>query len=111
MVNGRNDMDRDFKPQNIYLKNLPLYFYFRYQWKEVIHISEVEWEYYMSSRYYIPTLKIKENREDAKDFCASLGGHLVALETPEENEYITNLVFQTGRPTIFLESGFSVHPK
>ena len=65
----------------------------------------------MSSKYYMPTLKTSKTREDAKAFCASLGGHLVALETSEENDFITNLVFQTGRPTIFSESGFDVDPK
>ena len=75
------------------------------------HISEVEWEYYKSSRYYMPALKTSKTRGDAKAFCGSLGGHLVALETPEENDYITSLVFQTGRSIVFLESGFDGPPK
>ena len=56
----------------------------------------------------MPTLKTSKTRGDAKAFCASLGGHLVALETPEENDFIKNLVLQTGRPTIFSERGFDV---
>ena len=68
--------------------------------KEIILVSEVEWKYYKSSKYYLPTLKTSKTREDAKAFCASLGGHLVALETPEENEFVYNLVFQTGRSTV-----------
>ena len=59
----------------------------------------------------MPTLNTTKNREDAKAFCASLGGHLVALETPEENDYITSLVFQTGRSIVFLKSGFDGPPK
>ena len=76
----------------------------------VILLSEVEWEFYRTSRYYMPTLKTSKNREDAKAFCTSLGGYLVALETPAENEYITSLVFQTGRSIVFLESGFDGPP-
>ena len=45
----------------------------------------------------MPALKISKERIDAKAFCAILGGHLVALETPEEHNYISNLVFQAGK--------------
>ena len=45
----------------------------------------------------MPALKTSKIKADAKAFCANLGGHLVALETPEENDYITNLVWETGR--------------
>ena len=65
----------------------------------------------MSSRYYMPTLKTSKIGGDAKAFCASLSGHLVALETPEENGCITNLVLQTGRSTLFSKGGFDESPK
>ena len=59
----------------------------------------------------MPTLKISKSRGNATSFCASLGGHLVALETPEENDYITNLVFQTGRSIVLSEHGLDLRPK
>ena len=60
-------------------------------------ISEVIWKFFSLSRYYMPTLTMKKSKGDAKIFCADLGGHLVALETPEENAYISSLVFKTGK--------------
>ena len=58
----------------------------------------------------MPALKTSKTRGDAKAFCGSLGGHLVAMETSQENDYVINLVFQTGR-SIFSENILNGCPK
>ena len=53
--------------------------------------TEFVWQCFGASCYHFNTIKIRKNYADAKAHCASLGGHVIAVETEEEGELVNKV--------------------
>jgi hypothetical protein len=60
-------------------------------------VTEMTWECFGASCYYMPSLKTPQNKTDADATCGAMGAHVMATETPEENDMIKQLVFGSGK--------------
>ena len=52
-----------------------------------------------SSCYCLNDTDKQVTKSQAESACASMGGHVLATETMEENNYIYDLLYQKGRAT------------
>ena len=60
-------------------------------------VSEVKWEIFRTSCYYMPTIHTPKTQNDVDATCQSLGAHVAAPETAEENQIILMLLSQSGK--------------
>ena len=66
-----------------------------------IHDSEVKWECFGSTCYWISTLQDVKTKPQADAVCEAMGAHVAAPETTEEQEFIHQLVYASGVYLIF----------
>ena len=53
--------------------------------------SEIIWQCFTSSCYYMKNLKIIKNYTEAESECSSLGAHVLALETQQESDDVETM--------------------
>ena len=58
---------------------------------------EVKWECLGSSCYWMRTVKTARKKAEADDVCQAMGAHLWAPDTQQENDFVTNLAFRSGK--------------
>ena len=59
---------------------------------DVESIFKLEWVCFQSSCYYLPGVKQAINYTAAEDICASMGSHIVAIETQQEQDFIYSII-------------------
>ena len=60
---------------------------------------EVKWECLGSSCYTMSYVRTVVTKAEAEGICQAMGAHLMAPETEQENNFLTNLAYRSGKRT------------